>query len=230
MYKYVFFDLDGTITNPGVGITSAVSYALNKFGIDVADKTTLYPFIGPPLIDSFMRYYDFSEEKARKAVTYYREYYSVTGLYENTVYENIPTVLKQLSENGIFICLATSKPEEFAEKILKHYDLDKYFNLICGASMDETRTKKAEVIRYAIDKIKSLYDSSVNCDEIVMIGDREHDILGAKQTGLKSIGVLYGYGEEEELEAAGADNIISLPSEILNAVMCNEQAIFMYRS
>lgn len=219
MYKYAFFDLDGTITNPGVGITSAVAYALEHYGIHTEDKTTLYPFIGPPLVDSFMKYFDFPKEKAREAVYVYREYYSVKGLFENDIYEGVPEMLKTLKENGIFICLATSKPEEFAVKIIKHYDLDKYFDLICGATMDETRTKKAEVIRYAIDRIESSVDSNISNEDIVMIGDREHDILGAKEVGLDSIGVLYGYGSQDELESAGATRIISTPLETVDAVM-----------
>ena len=216
MGKYAFFDLDGTITNPGVGITSAVSYALNKYGIKVADRTTLYPFIGPPLIDSFMKYYDFSLEQSREAVTFYREYYSVTGLFENDIYDGVEDMLQELKKSGVFICLATSKPEEFAVRILEHYNLAKYFNLICGAAMDETRTKKAEVIRYAIDKIDTLNNAPTDKSEIIMIGDREHDILGAKEVGLKSMGVLYGYGSNEELKAAGADIIVSSPLEVLN--------------
>lgn len=218
MYKYAFFDLDGTITNPGVGITSAVAYALNKYGIEVADKTTLYPFIGPPLIDSFMKYYDFSPEKSREAVVFYREYYSVKGIYENIVYDGVQKMLEELKSNGIFICLATSKPEEFAVKILEHYNLHIFFDMICGAAMDETRTKKHEVIEYAIDRIESECKTQVNKSDIIMIGDREHDILGAKKVGLDSLGVLYGYGNREELTNAGADYIVETPLEIVNIV------------
>lgn len=219
MYKYAFFDLDGTITNPGVGITSAVAYALNHYNIDIEDKTTLYPFIGPPLIDSFMKYFDFTKEKAREAVGVYREYYSVKGLYENVVYEGVPEMLKRLKEQGVYICLATSKPELFAEKIINHYKLDIYFDMICGAAMDESRTKKAEVIRYAIDKINSSTQTIIDKKEIVMIGDREHDILGAKEAQLDSIGVLYGYGSLEELVSAGATQIVSTTAEIAEKVL-----------
>ena len=219
MYKYAFFDLDGTITNPGVGITSAVAYALNHYNIDIEDKTTLYPFIGPPLIDSFMKYFDFTKEKAREAVGVYREYYSVKGLYENDVYEGVPEMLKRLKEQGVYICLATSKPELFAEKIINHYKLDTYFDMICGAAMDESRTKKAEVIRYAIDKINSSTQTIIDKKEIVMIGDREHDILGAKEIGLDSIGVLYGYGSREELVSAGATQTVSTTVEIADKVL-----------
>lgn len=202
-YTTVLFDLDGTLTNPGLGITNSVAYALKKYGIDVKDRTELYKFIGPPLLNSFQDYYGFSEEQAVQAVEYYREYYQKTGIYENYVYEGIPELLKELKAEGITLLVATSKPEPFARLIMEHYHLADYFTYIVGATMDnKTRVKKADVIRYAMQ----------NCEaedkkKLVMVGDRKHDILGAKEVGMDSIGVLFGYGDREELEQAGATYI-----------------------
>lgn len=218
MYKYAFFDLDGTITNPGVGITSSVAYALNKYGIDVPDKTTLYPFIGPPLIDSFMKFYGFSKEKSREAVDFYREYYSVTGIFENEIYDGIEEMLSTLKNRGVYICLVTSKPEEFAVKIIEHYGFSQYFDMICGAAMDESRTRKSEVIEYAMDNIEKACNIKLSKSDIIMIGDREHDIIGANEVGLDSLGVLYGYGNLEELTAAGATHIVEKPIDIIGIV------------
>ncbi|MDO4170609.1 MAG: HAD family hydrolase [Lachnospiraceae bacterium] len=202
-YKYIFFDLDGTLTDPGLGITNSVAYSLEKYGISVDDRSELYKFIGPPLIDSYMDFYNFSKEKAVQAVEVYREYYAVKGIFENYVYDGIPGLLKLLQADGKKIILATSKPEEYAKIILEHFDLAKYFFYIAGSNMDESRSKKSEVISYALQKCQ-IKDKS----QVVMIGDREHDIIGAKEIGLDSIGVLYGYGDYKELECAGADQIV----------------------
>ena len=202
-YTTMLFDLDGTLTNPGLGITNSVAYALKKYGIDVKYRTELYKFIGPPLLNSFQDYYGFSEEQAVQAVEYYREYYQKTGIYENYVYEGIPELLKELKAEGITLLVATSKPEPFARLIMEHYHLADYFTYIAGATMDnKTRVKKADVIRYAMQ----------NCEaedkkKLVMVGDRKHDILGAKEVGIDSVGVLFGYGDREELEQAGATYI-----------------------
>lgn len=202
-YTTMLFDLDGTLTNPGLGITNSVAYALKKYGIDVKYRTELYKFIGPPLLNSFQDYYGFSEEQAAQAVEYYREYYQKTGIYENYVYEGIPELLKELKAEGITLLVATSKPEPFARLIMEHYHLADYFTYIAGATMDnKTRVKKADVIRYAMQ----------NCEaedkkKLVMVGDRKHDILGAKEVEIDSVGVLFGYGDREELEQAGATYI-----------------------
>lgn len=213
MYNTIFFDLDGTLTDPGIGITNSVAYALEKWNIKVSDRTELYKFIGPPLIDSFGKYYGFSEEECRKAVMYYREYFSTKGLYENEVYEGVVQLLTKLKEAGKKLVVATSKPDKFAVTILKHFDLYKYFDFVAGASMDETRTKKEEVIAYALESL-GIKDVS----EVVMVGDREHDVLGAKVFGMDSIGVLYGYGDREELGKAGATYIVGSVEEILKLV------------
>lgn len=213
MYQYILFDLDGTLTDPGLGITNSVMHALKKFGIDIPDRAALYKFIGPPLQESFEKYYGFSNEKSELAIQYYREYFKVSGLYENEVYDGIEELLKNLKAQNKFVILATSKPEVFAVEILKHFQLDKYFDFIAGATMDETRVKKADVISYALDSCKISDLSSA-----IMIGDREHDILGAKQIGLDSIGVLFGYGSREELEAAGATYIASNVADILKYI------------
>ena len=199
-YQYILFDLDGTLTDPGEGITNSVAYALKKFGIEVADRTLLYPFIGPPLIESFMKYYHFSKEEAEQAVVYYREYFGDRGIFENTPYDGIRDVLETLSKNGKTLVLATSKPEPYARRILEHFDLAQYFTYIAGASFDESRSEKWDVIEYALSAMK-ISDRS----KAIMIGDRKHDAIGAHKTGLACIGVLWGYGDLEELTAAGVD-------------------------
>jgi len=217
MYNYILFDLDGTLTDPGIGITNGVMYALKKFNIEVEDHSELYKFIGPPLLDSFEMFYGMSKEESQLALQYYREYYKPYGLYENTVYDGIEDVLAELKNKGLKLLLATSKPESFAVEILKHFGLEKYFDFIAGATMDEKRVKKAEVIQYALESCGITELSSA-----IMIGDREHDVLGAKEVGLKSIGVLYGYGSREELEAAGATYIVENTKDILKTILNNK--------
>ncbi|MBQ2847177.1 MAG: HAD family hydrolase [Clostridia bacterium] len=208
-YSVVLFDLDGTLTDPGIGITNSVMHALKKYGIEVEDRAELYKFVGPPLIDSFERYYGFSHDEAVKSVAYYREYYRDKGMFENSVYDGIEDLLKRLCEKGKNIILATSKPEPFAKEILRHFDLEKYFFFAAGSTMDETRTNKADVIEYALSECLITDKTSV-----VMVGDREHDIIGAKKNGIDSIGVLFGYGSREELESAGATYIAETVEDI----------------
>lgn len=207
--KYILFDLDGTLTDPMVGITKSVQYALKSYGIHEPDLNKLLPFIGPPLKDSFMEYYRFPEAQAQEAISRYREYYTVTGIFENRVYEGIGELLAHLKAAGRHLLVATSKPEEFARQILDHFHLTEYFDFIGGASMDEVRVKKGEVIAYVLDTV-GLADVSA----AVMVGDRKHDILGAKENAMASIGVLFGYGSREELEAAGADAIAATVQEL----------------
>ncbi|MBQ3137612.1 MAG: HAD family hydrolase [Clostridia bacterium] len=198
MYKTVLFDLDGTLTDPGLGITNSVAYALKKYGIEVGEREKLYAFIGPPLNESFKKYYNFSEEKAMEAIWCYREYFSEKGIFENEIYEGIRQLLQKIKASGRKVILATSKPEEFALKILDYFELTEYFDVVAGASMDEKRNKKGDVIKYAMEK------GGFTSEGAVMVGDREHDIFGAQENGIDTIGVLYGYGSREELEKAGA--------------------------
>lgn len=214
MYDTILFDLDGTLTDPGLGITNSVMHALKKWGIEVNDRSSLYRFIGPPLQDSFMQYYEFSKEDAEKAVIGYREYFREKGLYENEVYPGAEKLLSELKAAGKKIALATSKPEEFAIKILKHFQLDGYFDVIAGATMDSSRSKKADVIAYCLEQLGVKELSGV-----VMVGDREHDIIGAKTVGVDSIGVLVGYGSREELEQAGATRVVETLEDVLKAVL-----------
>ena len=213
MYKYLLFDLDGTLTDPGLGITNSVMYALRKFDINVEERTSLYKFIGPPLRDSFETFYGFSSEKSELAVQYYREYFSERGLYENEAYDGIADLLTQLKERGKSLIVATSKPESFAIKILQHFKLYDYFDFVAGATMDATRNKKADIIKYALESCNISEKSSV-----IMIGDREHDVIGAKENGLDSIGVLFGYGSYDELKRAGATFIAKRPPDILGYI------------
>lgn len=202
MYDVIFFDLDGTLTDSGPGITHSVAYALKKWGIQVEDYSTLTSFVGPPLAESFAKYYGFTPEECKKGIEYYREYYVDKGMFENAVYPGIEDLLKWICENGKKAVLATSKPEEFAVRIMEHFGLAKYFYQMAGASMDEGRVEKADVLRDAIRRC-GLTDLS----RAVMVGDRENDVRGARENGLPCIGVLYGYGSEEELSDAGAAQI-----------------------
>lgn len=211
-YKYLFFDLDGTLTEPGIGITNSVMYALEKFGIKVNDRMELYKFIGPPLVDSFKEFYGFDDLKAWKAVEYYREYFSRDGLFENRVYDGIDELLQKLISDGHELYVATSKPTEYSIRILEKFDLLKYFNYVSGSNMDEKNSSKAMIIEHA------LQISKADKNDVLMIGDRHHDINGAKANGIASLGVLFGYGSLEELRMAGADYIAEEANDILKFV------------
>ncbi len=210
MYNIVLFDLDGTLTDPGEGITNSVAYALNKFGITVHNKAELHKFIGPPLVNSFMKYYNFSKDDALLAVDYYREYFKEKGIFENRVYDGVLKLLSKIKKSGRVIALATSKPEQFAVRILEHFNLSQYFDFIGGATMDETRSKKADVIAYVLEMM-NIMDKS----KVIMVGDRHHDIDGATKCSIDSIGVLYGYGNKDELENASATYIAKSVNEII---------------
>lgn len=209
MYKNILFDLDGTLTDSGIGIKNAVIYALEKFDIIEPNVEVLNRFIGPPLAESFQSIYGLSEKECHDAILYYREYYSVKGLFENEVYEGIPEILAELKYKGHRVILATSKPKDFSVRILEHFNLLKYFDFIATATLDGIRSEKKDVISYALTEtgIKEYKDT-------VMVGDRKQDILGAKCVGIDSIGVLYGYGNWEELSIAGATHIVETVSAL----------------
>lgn len=197
----ILFDLDGTLTDPKEGITKSVEYALGKFGITVEHPDQLLPYIGPPLYDSFIEIQGFTAEKAAQAVEFYRERYRTLGMFENAVIPGIPELLEELKGKGFNLYVATSKPTVFAEEIIRHYGLDSYFRHVAGSNLDGTRSKKKEVIQYVLD------ENHIPPETALMIGDREHDIIGAKACGVASIGVMIGYGSEAELQSAGADDI-----------------------
>ena len=208
-YEYLLWDLDGTLTDSGRGIINAVKYALKQYGIEENDMATLRSFIGPPLVASFSSIYGFDKEKALEAVAHYRTYYSAGGLFENDVYPGIAELLEELQKSGYKNIMATSKPEKFSFQIMEHFGLDKYFYLMAGATETQERIEKEEVIEYALKKA-----GIVDRSQCIMIGDRKFDIFGAKINGLKSVGVLYGYGSREELEKAGADYIVETVGEL----------------
>lgn len=212
-YKYILLDLDGTLTNPELGIINCVIYALEKFGIKTEDRKTLLPYIGPPLSYSFHNFSGLSQQDSEEAVKFYRKRYSTVGLFENEVYTGIPELLQKLKEQGKILILATSKPEEFAIQILKHFDLEKYFDFIAAATMDDSRSLKSDVIAYGLG-LAGIFDTT----EAVMIGDRKYDIVGATENELDSIGVLYGFGSKEELTESGATYIAQTVEDILQFV------------
>jgi len=195
-YKNLIFDLDGTLIEPKTGITRAIVYALKHYGIEIpeSDYDSLTPFIGPPLTDSFTRYFGFDHAKAREAVEKYREYYSVTGLFECSIYPGIPNLLMQLQQAGVPVYLATSKPQIFAETLLKHLKLDHFFTLIAGSTLDHTRDQKSQVLEWLLSQ------EHLKPETCLMIGDRHYDVEGARTCGIDTIAVGYGYGSREEFD------------------------------
>jgi phosphoglycolate phosphatase len=213
-YQNILFDLDGTITDSEKGITNSVAYALQKFDIHVESPNELRKFIGPPLHDSFESYYQFSRNDAKKAIEYYREYYNDRGIFENYVFDGISDLLHQLKLKDKDLMVATSKPEYYANIIIKHFKLDDYFNLVVGSNLDGTRAKKNEIIEHVMNTLEIKHPN-----DSIMIGDREFDILGAKHHQMKSIGVLFGFGSKEELENAGADHIVNTVQDLSNLLL-----------
>jgi len=200
--KYILFDLDGTLTDPKEGITRSVQYSLRHFGIEENDLDGLTRFIGPPLRESFGRL-GLSSGDFETAVAKYREYYSERGIYENALYDRIDELLHGLRDRGRTLAVATSKATVYAVRVLEHFDILKYFSFVAGSELDGRRSDKGEVIHYALEELKV-----TGFENAVMVGDREHDIIGAKNAGIMSVGVLYGYGGRAELEEAGADYIV----------------------
>lgn len=212
-YDTFFFDLDGTITDSALGITNSVVHALKKYGIEETDYEKLCKFIGPPLTVSFQEYYGFSKEKSLEAIEYYREYYKDKGIFENSVYDGFEDVVKKLKEAGKRLIVATSKPEPFARRIIEYFGLSPYFEYVAGMELDGRRGSKEEVINYALETCR-IKDKS----RVLMVGDRRHDVIGARAAGVDCLGVLYGFGTREELETAGAAYIVETPEEILNFI------------
>lgn len=213
-YQTILFDLDGTLTDSAPGILNSVRYACRKMQLTIPEEATLRRFLGPPLPSSFRSYLHLNEADTNRAVAAFREYYPDKGIFENEVYPGIPALLADLKAAGKTVVMATSKPEVFARRIMQHFSLENYFDAICGATMDETRTDKGEVIAYALRTI-----GATSTQGIVMVGDREHDVKGAAGNGLPCIGAVYGYGSAEELTAAGAfalaDTVADLRKQLL---------------
>ena len=197
--RTILFDLDGTLTDPMLGITKSVRYALSHFGIVVSSLEKLTPFIGPPLKGSFEKFYGFSEKDAEVALQKYREYFAETGIFENKVYEGIPDLLSGLKRQNKRLFLATSKPTVYAKKILEHFALAEYFDFVGGSLLSGERVEKLDVIHYVIA------ENNLDKNDAVMVGDRCFDIAAGKEAGLSTIGVLYGYGDKKELTDSGAD-------------------------
>lgn len=213
-YKHIIFDLDGTLTDSGPGIRNAVRHALKKYGIEENDKSKLNRFIGPPLHDSFTRFYGICPEEAEKGENYFREYYRDIGIFENSVYDGITDCLENLKKAGAKLYIATSKPDFMAEKVLSHFDLKKYFTSVCGADVENGIRTKTAVLGLLLKE-----HPGINGDVAVMVGDREHDIFGAADFDIKGIGVLWGYGSEQELEGAGASFVAKTPDDLCEYIL-----------
>ena len=212
MFDLIMFDLDGTLTDPEEGITKSVQYALEAYGIQENDRNKLRRFIGPPLVDGFMNFYGMTREDALKSVDKYRERFSVVGLYENRLFDGAAEMLETLKSSNKVLALATSKPHIFASKILEHFNLSKYFDIVVGAELDGTRNEKKEVIKEVLKRAD-------NCKYPVMIGDRKHDCIGALENGIPCIGVSFGFAEEGELEENGAFVIADDFNELIKILL-----------
>ena len=209
-YKHILFDLDGTLTDPAEGITKCIAYALESKGIHTADLNSLKPLIGPPLKDSFIHTFGFGESEAIACVEKYRERFSTIGLYENILFDRIPELLALLKTKGYNIYLATSKPEIFAHKILQHFAINTYFDFAGGSALDDSRPTKTSVIQYVMEQAK--LTSPQDC---LMIGDRKHDLIGARETGMDAVGVLYGYGSQTELEQEDPTYLLATVTDLM---------------
>lgn len=213
MYNTVFFDLDGTLTESAPGITGSIAHVLDNWGIPYRDLEELHVFVGPPLHEAIKNYYSFTDEKATQFVKEFREYYSDKGMFISSVYPGVTELLEKIKASGRKIMLATSKPEPMALRILEHFDLMKYFDEAAGATFDNSRVNKDDVINYLLNKLP---EEDRDITKIVMVGDRKHDVLGAKAVGMDCIGALYGYGSREELEGAGAKYIAETALDVFD--------------
>lgn len=212
MYKAILFDLDGTLTDSGEGITKCVQYALEKLGKPEPDREKLCCFVGPPLMEQFMAYAGIGESEARLAVEYYRERYAPVGIFENSVYPGVEEMLSELKARGYLLGVASSKPEHFVLQVLEYFHLTHYFDQIAGSEMNGGRTRKSQVIQEVLQR----FHLENHRDQVIMVGDKEHDVLGAREAGLECVAVSYGYGSMEELAGANPRKIAGSPEEVLD--------------
>ncbi len=219
-YEYILFDLDGTLTDPQEGITKCVQYALEFYGYEVPTAEELICFIGPPLEDSFVKYFGMTREQSQAAMAKYRERFGPIGLYENKRYEGIKELLRDLKKQGKKVALATSKPTKFAKTIIEHFEIAEYFDVIYGSEFDGTRFTKTEVM---VDVLKEFgLSTEEELAKAVMVGDRKYDVEGAKNCGIDSIGVEYGFALEGELKEAGATYIFNTVSELADFLLLHK--------
>ncbi len=209
-YSVVLFDLDGTLSDPKIGITKSVQHALQKAGVMVNDLDELEPFIGPPLQVSFQEIYGFNDTQITRAIRYYRERFTERGMFENKLYEDIPALLAQLKQQGYILTIATSKPTVFAEQIIKYFQLESYFDLVVGSHLDGSRSAKGEIIAEVLQQLDS-YPK----DQFIMIGDRKYDLIGARENQIDAIGVTYGFGSLEELKNEEPTYIVDHVNDLL---------------
>ena len=209
-FEVVLFDLDGTLTDAGPGILNCIEYALDAQGIEYPERAEMRTFLGPPLAVTFGEHFGMDDQQIRAAIEKYRERYHDIGLFENSVYPGIPELLAQLQASNIRMVTATSKPEYSATRILQHFELDQYFEFIGAAALDGTRDSKSLVIGHTLESVGLNPDSL----SMIMIGDRHHDVHGAKEHGIDTIGVLWGYGDAAELESAGVVDLAADPSAL----------------
>lgn len=213
MYTTVLFDLDGTLTDSGLGITKAVMYALEKMGHEVPPRESLFKFIGPPLDESFRRFYGMDMDQSIEAVRQFRVYYNDIGILENLVYDGVPQMLEALKSGGLRLVLATSKPQAAAERVVRHFGLDAWITGIVGGTDDPSRNTKGKVIGYVLKNF------GIDPASAIMVGDREHDVLGAKENGIPCAGITWGYGDREELENAGAAAVFDTPAQLADDIL-----------
>lgn len=213
-YKIILFDLDGTLSDPKVGITKSVQYALKKLEIEEPDLDKLECFIGPPLQVSFAEYYQLDEERTQQAIDFYRERFKEKGMFENELYPAIPKLLNSLKEQQFTLAVATSKPTIFSEQILEYFNIGHFFDMVVGSNLDGTRSAKTEIIQYIVDKY-----SDYELNDFIMIGDRKHDIIGANSTGIDSIGVTYGYGSFNELKQYSPTYLVESVEQIKDILL-----------
>jgi phosphoglycolate phosphatase len=211
--KTCLFDLDGTLSDPKPGITGCIQYGLEKLGQAVPSQDELEWCIGPPLHDSFLQLCGGDSQMAAKGLEYYRERFGTIGMYENKLYDNIPETLERFSEAGIQLFVCTSKPHYYAGPITEHFGIRHFFQHVHGSEMTGERVNKGKLIEYIIR------EEGIDPSTTIMIGDRKHDIFGAKQHAIHTVGVLYGYGSKEELTEAGADTLVTSPQEIADTVL-----------
>ncbi len=212
MFRNILFDLDGTLTDPYMGITNSLMYALERMGYEIPPREELKCFIGPPLIFEYQRRFGMTEEKAREGVRLYREYFADRGIFENELMDGAVELLRELKSRGKRVFLATSKPREFAERILEHFGIAEYFDFVGASTMDGSINEKHEVIADILEK------TGADTSECLMVGDRSHDIVGAHQFGIKCCAVLCGFGSREEFAEYGADYVSETLSGVLDLV------------